>query len=343
MRVLLIGGNGFIGTPLTRELLASGHELAIFHRGAASAHTSPAVLQIHGDRNRLSEYRDRLKQFAPDVIVDLILSSGNQAQQLVTVARDITRRVVALSTGDVYRAWGVMHGIESGPLELLPITEDSALRTNRKLYSPERLRGLMAIFNWATEDYDKIAVEEAIMNGAKVPGTILRLPMIYGPGDLVHRFSPVVKRIADHRPTIILPEDFAAWRAPRGYVDNVAHAIALCVTDDRSAGRIYNVNEEPCVSELEYQKSIAQQTGWTGKFVVLPAARTPRHLHFSPNAAQHIVITSQRIRGELGFEEIIPLDEAIRRTIAWELANPPVINPQQFDYAAEDAVLAGVA
>ncbi len=36
--------------------------------------------------------------------------------------------------------------------------------------------------------------------------------------------------------------------------------------------------------------------------------------------------------------EPVPLDEAIRRTIAWERANPPAeIDPDQFDYAAEDA------
>jgi hypothetical protein len=36
----------------------------------------------------------------------------------------------------------------------------------------------------------------------------------------------------------------------------------------------------------------------------------------------------------------VPLDEAIRRTVEWERANPPLaINPQQFDYAAEDAAM----
>jgi nucleoside-diphosphate-sugar epimerase len=340
MRVLLIGGNGFIGTPLSRELLAAGHEIAILHRGKSVPDASPAVRHIQGDRKRLSQYRDQLGKFAPDVIVDLILSSGNQANELMTVAPDITGRVVALSSGDVYRAWGVLHRVESGPLEPLPITEDSPLRTTRSLYSSEMLRKMKVIFEWATEDYDKIAVEESVMSQAKVPGTILRLPMVYGPGDLAHRFFPVVKRFADRRPAIILPEDFAGWCGPRGYVDNVGHAIALCITDDRAAGRIYNVCEEPCFPELEWQKRIAYQTDWRGNFVVLAADRTPPHLRLSANAAQHAVISSQRIRAELGYEEIIPREEGIRRTIAWELTNPPAINPQQFDYGAEDAALA---
>ncbi len=43
------------------------------------------------------------------------------------------------------------------------------------------------------------------------------------------------------------------------------------------------------------------------------------------------------------YSEPVPLDEALQRTIEWERANPPVaIDDKQFDYAAEDAVLAAL-
>jgi len=344
MRVLLIGGNGFIGFPLTKQLLAAGHTVAIFHRAPALGNDRNDVLHLSGDRNQLSAYRSQLQEFAPDSIVDLILSSGEQARELMNVARGVTGRVIALSTGDVYRAWGVLHGVESGAIEPLPIREDSPLRTNRKLYSPETLRMMKSIFPWATEDYDKIAVEEAVMSDPAVPGTVLRLPMVYGPGDLAHRLFPVLKPIADRRSSMILPEDFAAWRGPRGYVENVAHAIALAITSDRAAGRIYNICEEPCISELEWRTSISKQAGWMGKFVLLPVERTPQHLLFPFNAAQQVVVSSQRIRSELGYEEIVSRETGIRCTIAWESSNPPqTVNPKQFDYAAEDAALSNAA
>jgi hypothetical protein len=39
----------------------------------------------------------------------------------------------------------------------------------------------------------------------------------------------------------------------------------------------------------------------------------------------------------------VSLDEALRRTIAWERANPPSsLDPAHFDYAAEDATLAAL-
>jgi hypothetical protein len=38
----------------------------------------------------------------------------------------------------------------------------------------------------------------------------------------------------------------------------------------------------------------------------------------------------------------VAIEEAIRRTICWERENPPAdVFPAQFDYAAEDAAVAG--
>jgi nucleoside-diphosphate-sugar epimerase len=339
MRILLIGGNGFIGSPLTRQLRAAGHSVAIFHRSADN--DSPHdITNIQGDRNQLSDSLEQIQRFSPDVIVDLILSSGEQARQLMTVSSRVTQRVVAISSMDVYRAWGVLVQSEPGPLEPLPITEESPVRSNRQLYPPETVKMLQSVFTWVDDNYDKVAAEEAVLNSSEVKVVVLRLPMVYGPGDHLHRFFPLLKRFADRRPSILLSDDLAAWRGPRGYVEDIAQAIALAATSERAAG-VYNVCEEPTLSEQEWQKRIATQAQWRGRFVVLPRERTPTHLLQPGNAAQHVVVSSDRIRLQLHYKELVDPDEAIRRTIAWEQNNHPgVINPQQFDYEAEDAALA---
>jgi nucleoside-diphosphate-sugar epimerase len=342
MRILLIGGNGFIGRFAVRVLLQQGHTLAVFHRGSMAA--PGGVEEICGNRNQLSGSAQELKRFLPDVVIDFVISSGTQAEELMNIFRGATERVVMLSSIDVYRAVGILHGTENGPLQEFPLTEESELRRCLHPYPPENLQLLRNIFAWVTDDYDKIPAERVVMNDRELPGTILRLPMVYGPGDPLRRFYPVVKRIVDARRHIIFAEPLAAWRSPRGYVENVASAIALAATDDRAARRIYNVCEEPSFSELEWARKIATAMRWDGDFVILPAERTPAHLLQPGNAAQHWVASSTRIRQELGYEESVTIEEAIRRTILWERENPPTAALlAQFDYAAEDAAVAGHA
>jgi nucleoside-diphosphate-sugar epimerase len=333
LRILVIGGTGFIGPYLVRQLAGMGHSVAVFHRGSTQADL-PAE-HILGERRDLPALR-----LSADVIIDLVLSSGAQAGALMQAFRGRARRVVAASSIDVYRACGVLHGSEPGPIEPMPLTEDSPLRTNLQTYPAAQLRMLQNIFGWLDDEYDKIPVERSILGDPELPGTVLRLPMIYGPGDHLSRFHPVLKRIDDRRPVILFEEGWAEWRSPRGYVENVAAALALSAVSERAAGRIYNVAETPAFSELTWARKIAAASGWDGEFVCLPKDRMPTHLAQPGNSAQHWEAESTRIRHELGYQEPVPLEEAIRRTIAWARAHPPAeFNPHRFDYPAEDAAV----
>src|SRR6202453_1052912 len=336
MRILLIGGNGFIGRFVAARL-QQGHSVSVFHRGTTAV--PKGVGEIRGDRNQLNASFGELKKFAPDVVIDFVVSSAPQVEELMNVFRGVARRVVMLSSIDVYRAVGLSHGTETGPLQDVPLTEESELRRNLHLYPPENVQFLRKIFSWVTDDYDKIPAERVVMNDPELPGTVLRLPMTYGPGDPLHRFYPVVKRIADRRRHIIFSETLAAWRSPRGYVENVAAAIALAATNGRAERRIYNVCEEPSFSELEWARKGGAAMLWNGDFVILPIEHTPPHLQKPGNAAQHWTAGSARIRDELGYQEPVAIEEENRRTIGWEQENPPAMLPEQFDYAAEDAAV----
>ena len=344
MRILAIGGSGFIGLPLVEQLVANGHEVAVFHRGKGPLELPAAVRRMVGDRKALAEHAEALRGFRPEVVIDMILSSGAQAERLMQTFRGTARRVVALSSIDVYRACGVLHGLEDGPLEPLPLTEDSPLRTKPSTYPPRQIRMLQSVFGWLDDDYDKIPVERAVLGDPDLPGTVLRLPMVYGPRDPLHRLLPIVKRIDDGRGAIVFAESMAAWRGSRGYALNVAAAIGLAAASEAAAGRVYNVAEPEMLSELEWARKVAEVAGWRGEFVVLPDDRAPAHLRAPGNAAQHWVTDSSRIRDDLGFREPISGDEAIRRTVAWLRAHRPADEgPHVFDYAAEDAALAGVS
>jgi len=343
MRILVIGGSGtFIGAHVVGELTEMGHEVAVLSRREPPP--SGVVRYIAGDRQRLRELIQPLRAFKPDIVVDAILSSGKQARDLIDVFGGVAARIVALSSMDVYRACGVLHGSEPGPLEPLPLTESSPVRTRLQTYPPAQIAMLQKIFGWLDDDYDKIPVERTLLASTELTATILRLPMVYGPGDKLHRFFPVVKRIDDSRPAIILSKPFVEWRGTKGFIDNVAAAVALAATSERAAGRIYNVGEPDTLSELEWARLIADTAGWRGEFVVLPPDRVPAHLRQPARFEQHWSAQTTRIREDLGYRERVSREDAVRRTIEWERANPPAqIDPRQFDYAAEDAVLAAAS
>jgi len=339
MRFLVIGGTGFIGSRLTGELIRRGHEVTVFHRGRANV--QPGVHQLVGDRQRLGDHADALRARTPDVVVDVVLSSGRQARELTRIFAGYAGRVVALSSMDVYRACGITHGLEEGPPEPLPLREEtSALRTTLQTYPPEQVRVLQQVFGWLDEEYDKIPVEREILRHEDLPGTVLRLPMVYGPGDRLHRFHPIVKRILDDRRRILFSASMAGWRATKGYVEDVAAAVALAAVSDGARGRTYNLGEADALTELEWARRIARVMEWDGDFTLLPDDRLPAHLRVPGDTSQHWVADTARVRQELGFRESIARDEAIRRTVEWERENPPTgFTPHRFDYQAEDRAL----
>jgi nucleoside-diphosphate-sugar epimerase len=196
----------------------------------------------------------------------------------------------------------VLHELELAPIEPVPLTEDSPLRTIAQTYPAEQIRMLQQLFGWLDDAYDKVAVERAVQSDPELAATVLRLPMVDGPGDPLHRLFPVLKRMLDGRPVIPFEERVARWRSPRGYAENVAAAIVLAATSDRAAGRVYNVGEAEAFSELEWAQLIAEAVGWGGR-VVAVQRRAPAHLKRPGNLDQDWVADTSRIRTELSYTE----------------------------------------
>jgi nucleoside-diphosphate-sugar epimerase len=340
MKVLVIGGTGFIGPFVIRALVELGHSVTVLHRGEAKTILPEPVRRIHGNRNDLAAHRPEFERIAADIVVDFILSDERQARALMDVFRGLTARVVAISSQDVYRAYGVLLGKDTGPPQETPLMEDSEVRRELHPYDIAHLRTVSAIFPWITEAYDKIPVERTVLGDTGLPGTVMRLPMVYGPGDPVHRFFPTLKRIDDGRGVVLMEEGYGGLHPPRGYVEDVAAGIALAVVSPRAVGRIYNIASAQQFTELDWARKIGQAAGWKGDVVALPKERTPAHLLSPLNTAQDWLVSSARIRQELGYAEPITLEVGLARTIEWERANRPAeVDAKLFDYAAEDAAL----
>ncbi len=301
--------------------LAQEHEVTVLHRGRHAAALPANVRHLIGDRDRLAEHAAEFRRQPPDVVLDMISGDERQARAVVDAFRGVARRLVTASSMDVYRAYEIALGLAPGPLEPVPLTEDSPLRT--KLYPFADRPEVSVPFDWVTPDYDKTVVEQVVRSEPSLPATILRLPMVYGPGDPLHRFHGVSETHGRRPPRHPDRGELgAAGKAPMGYVEDVAAAIALAVTNEAAAGRTYNVAEADALSWADWARAVGQAAGWQGRIVTLPRDRTPKHLIPPFNAAQHWTADSRRIRSELGYRETISRAEALARTVAWERAHP---------------------
>ena len=285
----------------------------MFHRGRTTADLPASAIQIFGDRARLTELAPALRSFAPEVVVDGCAYSQRDAELMVETFSGVAQRAVCLSSMDVYRAYGIFRRLEAGPPCPNPFAEEAPLRASRFPYRSAAAGPDDFLFT-----YDKILVEEVVSSEPRLPATILRLPQVFGPHDSQHRLGEYVKQM-DSGQDVLLDEARASWRWTRGYVEDVAFAVELAVKAGNVAGRIYNVGERFARTEREWIDEVGVAAGWTGKIKLQPSLAQPTDDPY--DWRQDLAADTTRIRIELGYDETMPLEEALERSIAWERAH----------------------
>jgi nucleoside-diphosphate-sugar epimerase len=314
MRVFVVGGTGFIGPFVVARLANLGHHVAVYHRGSHEARLPYGVEHIHSPLAEppIVAFPPVATSLAWDVVLAMAPLGAADARALMDAFRGVARRVVALSSGDVYRAYGIFCRLEEGPAEAGPLSEDAPLRTVLYPYRnasslPDHLR-----------DYEKLEVERAVTGDSDLRGTVLRLPAVFGPGDWQHRFGGILESI-ESSGAVTLGESYAQWRCTHGYVEDVAQAVVLAVLHERARGKTYNVGEDPTPTVAERAAAFARAAGGSGEVVVRPDAEAPAPVKGC--FEQDIVYDTTRIRRELDWSETVPSDEAWRRTVEWERAS----------------------
>ncbi len=172
MRILILGGTGFIGPWVVRRAIARGHEVVLFNRGQTNVHLFPHVERLIGNRDGdLSALEGRRW----DAVVD---NSGYNAAQLrlsVDKLKDATDQYLFTSTRAVYYDF-------TAPV----MNEDAPLGPRD---TPES--------EWVGYGPNKVLAERVVQEGFEDRTLIVRPPVVVGPGDLTDRFTYWVDRIDD--------------------------------------------------------------------------------------------------------------------------------------------------
>jgi 2'-hydroxyisoflavone reductase len=113
LRILILGGTGFIGPHQVNYALARGHHLTLFNRGVTNPGLFPQVEHLTGDRdNDIEALRGR----DWDVVIDNHPSIPRWVRMTAELLRDHARQYVFVSTLSVYSDNSIIGQDESGPL-----------------------------------------------------------------------------------------------------------------------------------------------------------------------------------------------------------------------------------
>ncbi|HYW31273.1 MAG TPA: NAD-dependent epimerase/dehydratase family protein [Gemmatimonas sp.] len=167
LRILILGGTGFIGPNQVQYALERGHKVTLFNRGKTNSTLFPKVPRLVGDRN-LPGGHDALKSGEWDVVIDNPTANPKWVRDAGVALKGRTKHYMFISTISVFSDNSKTLD-ENGPLN--PPSDIDAPYDSSK-YGSNKVRSEM---------------EAKTQFGNDV--TIVRPGLIVGAGDLSDRFS----------------------------------------------------------------------------------------------------------------------------------------------------------
>ncbi|MFN0028199.1 MAG: epimerase [Acidimicrobiales bacterium] len=326
MRALVVGGTGPTGPFIVDGLLSRGFEVAIFHRGTHEIpEIGPDVEHIHGDPHFPETIADALG----DRTFDLVVATYGRIRFLAQHFVGRTGRFVSVGGFPVYK--GFFDPFElSPPGMVVPVPEEGSVATE----ADNRFSSLIR--------QTELAVLDAHPTAAH-----FRYPYVYGPYQVSPREWSVVRRVLDQRPFVIVA-DGGQSLVTRGYAANLAHALLLAVDRPQpSSGQIYNCGDLEQYSVRQWAELLATAMGARIEVVSLPyelAAHGDSLLVDSEGF--HRLMDLQKLRVELGYEDVVSVADGVAATVAWLDQHRPEPGGyveehigDAFAYAAEDKLV----
>jgi nucleoside-diphosphate-sugar epimerase len=302
MKILIIGGTGFIGNQVTQMFVQNGHEVALFHRNKETSDTSLNTIEIIGTRDKILNYKNEFLSFKPDLVIDIIPYTAQDIWGLKMALKDVTENLLLLSSGDVYKVYDTFHKNLSD-IDNSPITETSELRNRLYPYKPEYIDKYdELLFN-----YDKIIVE-TMAQGKNFNTCILRLPALFGKGDKQQKLSEYIIPMVTNQASIILSSKKANWIWTRSYVENIAYGIYLATINKKARNEIFNLGDIN-LKEFDLVTKLKRLTDWKGEIIIKENISEPF------NYEQNIIMDSSKIKQVLNYSAPINDELALLKTI----------------------------
>jgi len=310
--VLITGGLGFLGSNLARELVESGARVVL---------VDSLVPEYGGNRANIAGIEDRVTVNISDVRdrhslapllreQDILFNLAGQTSHLDSMTDPFTDleincrsqlsileacrhhnpeiKIVFASTRQVY-----------GRPRSLPVDEEHPV-------APVDVNGI-----------DKAAGEAFHLLYGEVYGLrvcALRLTNVYGPRmrvrDARQTFLGVWLKAVLHGAPIEVWGD-GAQRRDLLYVDDAVHAFLLAGSRGEADGQVFNVGVDSSISLRELAELLVRLHG-SGAYEVVPFPPERRAIDIGDYFTH-----AEKIRAALGWKATVPLEDGLRRTLAY--------------------------
>lgn len=321
MKVLVLGGNRYIGLHLVHELARQGHAVTVLNSHVVTL--PDGVRRLHGDRQQpgvlesaLGDHRDGF-----DVVFDNTAYQVKDVAPLVELFAGRISQYVFTSSVAVYRRSVVQPVAETFPTH--PAGNDDP----RKAYGTGKVE---------CEEYLMAAHAER-----GFPATSLRVSHTIGPGSpLATREPGFFARLEQGRPILIPGEGFPFVHLV--HVQDVASLLAAVAGNSKATGQIYNVAGDEVTSILGCVRLMARAVGVEPDIIHVPMdvarrARPPL-VHWGEALAGGVVFSIEKACNHLQWEPQFGLEAAYRHSYEWFAAGGR--DSYEFDFSADDAFLA---
>jgi len=301
MKILFIGGTGFISTSVSRLAVAKGFDLYLLNRGLRKPDL-PGVRRLTADFRQPEQARAALGKLQFDAVVDWIAYTPEDIERDLALFRDRTRQFIFISSASAYQKPPGHH----------------VIRESTPLHNPY----------W---DYarNKIACEERLTRAWReegFPATIVRPSLTYGDANFPIALGgwgcyTLADRLKKGRPIIVHGDGSSLWVVT--HADDFARGFCGLLGNSQAVGDVFHITSDEVLTWNQIYETIADALGVKANLVHIPSdfiARLAPALTgpLLGDKTWSVVFDNSKIKAFVpGFQAVIPFREGIRRTLAW--------------------------
>ena len=225
-KILIMGGNQFVGKEIVKKFLEKDYTIYILNRGTRKNIEEVIFLKV--DRDNFIEMENVLKNIDVDIIIDVSAYTEEQVDILHKVMKNRFKQYILISSASVY------NNIESTP-------------ANEESQTGENLI-------WGDYAKNKYLAEKKTIENSKIYNfkyTIFRPFYIYGVGNNLDRENYFFSRIKYNLP-IYIPSKNNIIQF--GYVEDLALAIESSIGNSDFYNQTFNISGDEYVTMSEFSE-----------------------------------------------------------------------------------------